>query len=209
MAPAGQGRLFRQEAEVTVKHEAGAGARAHVLHSWAPFFLARPRCWPAGLRLHQEPRWTSVVLQDRQSRRPLCFFSWEGFRCGPPQKSSVDVPWECPRSSRVVLTSSHVPEFRKAFPQPPEHLGGEEPCPACSLPKGQDSQPRRSPSGAKRAALKNENVSVQRGTGLPMGTPSTNESPPPLPSRAGFSERIEGCEAGQGPFPLFCTCRGS
>nr|CAI9711263.1 unnamed protein product [Rangifer tarandus platyrhynchus] len=182
MAPAGQGRLFRQVA--------GGSTRAPgAVRAGLPALLAGRAPAPPGAPVDERrpagPPVTEAPVFLFLGRLPL---------------------WS---SSRVVLTSSHVPEFRKAFPQPPEHLGGEEPCPACSLPKGQDSQPRRSPSGAKRATLKNENVSVQRGTGLPMGTPSTNESPPPLPSRAGFSERIEGCEAGQGPFPLFCTCRGS
>lgn len=49
---------------------------------WCPVSLPGPRYWPAGLRLPQDPRWTRIVLQDRQSRRPPCFFSWESFWCG-------------------------------------------------------------------------------------------------------------------------------
>lgn len=48
---------------------------------WCPVSLPGPRYWLAGLRLPQDPQWTRIVLQDRQSWRPPCFFSWESFWC--------------------------------------------------------------------------------------------------------------------------------
>lgn len=65
------------------------------------------------------------------------------------------------------------------------------------------SQPRRSPPGARWAALKNESISVQKGTGLPTDTPSTNESLQSPLSSAGFSKRIEGHESRQRAPPAF------
>ena len=88
---------------------------------WCPVSLPGPRYWLAGLRLPQDPQWTRIVLQDRQSWRPPCFFSWESFWCAcefTPVSGEVGPEGSCGKHTWAQASFSRLRRLLWALTRP-------------------------------------------------------------------------------------------